>query len=373
MEKMSCKKCGGDLVEMNGIFYCWSCDKKYIIENGNLCALVCKNCDGNLLVKDDCYVCELCGQRYKKPKPEVNILKDVEKYFGAGYRYEYNGSVEKEYSIARKYLSEKRYILSNNHYKKLVKENPSDWEALFYSAYGEIRENPDLQYSAKGLCKMLETVVGDIYRSVPKEKQKITCLEIGAECLNIGLFLIEKAEEEAKKSKLGDDYIEGVKNGVMEMMLTVLILIHNTFEDLFVSVTIAKTAKEICVYKKCGGELFDMLEENCSAIEEMIHKTEEQIEKIKAHISEISRMIEESPLEKEAEKLEKQIDSLNKQKESLGIFKAKEKKAIQAEIDGLRNKKGKIVGKLLAMEEAANEEIEYCTDAVKELTSKISY
>jgi hypothetical protein len=69
MEKLKCRFCSGDLVQINGVFHCWSCDKNYVMENGNLRALICNNCGENLSVKDDCYECELCGQRYKKEIP----------------------------------------------------------------------------------------------------------------------------------------------------------------------------------------------------------------------------------------------------------------------------------------------------------------
>ena len=75
MEKMSCKKCGGDLVEMNGIFYCWSCDAKYALINGEPRLLKCKICGGDVVDCGDHYECDFCGQRYKKPAPEPKAEK----------------------------------------------------------------------------------------------------------------------------------------------------------------------------------------------------------------------------------------------------------------------------------------------------------
>ena len=62
MEKISCKKCGGDLIEMNGIFYCWSCDAKYALINGEPRLLKCKICGGDVIDCGDHYECELCGE-----------------------------------------------------------------------------------------------------------------------------------------------------------------------------------------------------------------------------------------------------------------------------------------------------------------------
>ena len=75
MEKLKCRFCsGGDLVEMNGTYYCWNCGAKYVKENGELRLLKCKLCIGDLIDCGDHYECDLCGEKYEKavPKKEVS-------------------------------------------------------------------------------------------------------------------------------------------------------------------------------------------------------------------------------------------------------------------------------------------------------------
>lgn len=89
---MTCKRCGGELVEINGTYYCWSCDAKYVVINGDLRLLECENCGGELIECGNHYECELCGKRYEKtvPKPEPEkefagrgkFHSDYEKIFG---------------------------------------------------------------------------------------------------------------------------------------------------------------------------------------------------------------------------------------------------------------------------------------------------
>ena len=82
MEKLKCRFCdGGDLVEMNGTYYCWNCGAKYVKENGELRLLKCKLCIGDLIDCGDHYECDLCGEKYEKavPKPEPKAEKPAPK------------------------------------------------------------------------------------------------------------------------------------------------------------------------------------------------------------------------------------------------------------------------------------------------------
>lgn len=78
MEKPTCKRCGGNLAEINGGFYCPSCGANYAAENGELRLLECKNCGGNLVDCSDRYECELCGARYEKTAEKTKTAKEPE-------------------------------------------------------------------------------------------------------------------------------------------------------------------------------------------------------------------------------------------------------------------------------------------------------
>ncbi|MBR3611133.1 MAG: hypothetical protein IKL57_06745 [Oscillospiraceae bacterium] len=409
----NCRFCGGELTEMNGVLYCWCCDKNYILENGNLVALTCKSCGGNLRVKGAYYECEVCGRRTekssspspeKKPEaaektadfvyetPEILLFTDAKGYKEEakritdtinnfafiGYRSPI-GPHDRTREKARRFAAEKKFRLASEHYEAVLMED--DWESCFYSVLYEILGNPNLKYSVGELLRCIESAAERISFQVPKNKRRDTYLEVGMESLRAGLFLLETGEKEktfpsrnpAIFSVFGEEDFEKLKEEVAVMMTSAAIIINNTFEDPFSAELIAKTANDICVLWGISGEIFQSLESSIEKLSEMTVSIKESAAEIKEKISALEKIRSENPEKRELEKFDSEIDSLIKKKDSLGFFKRNEKKEIEKEIENLSKKRSHLYGRIIAFEEAVLEEKEELEELLEEIYDKIVY
>lgn len=419
MENRTCPFCGGNIIEMNGSFYCWSCDRNYVLQNEKLVALICKSCGGDLIEKGDFYQCEICGKKTEKsffeqqkeePKNSGNVLNSVknnlweeeenkivlftdaagykeeakritdviDNFSGFGYRKPI-GQHDKTRAKARKFAEEKKYSLASEHYEAILMED--DWEPFFYSVYCKVFYQPDLKFDAKGMLERIEPTAERILHGVPKKKQRDTYLEVGMETLRMGLYLLEKGEKEkffpsrnpAIYIPFGEEDFENLKEETAIMMATAAIIINNTFEDPYSAEIVAKTAKDICVLWGITGEVFKSLETACEKLGKMTEELKRSAEEIKANIAKLEKAVLENPEKQELEKLDKEIDALIKKKASLGFFKKSEKKETEKKIESLSKSRQTLYLRVVAFEEAVFEEKENLSEILEEIQEKIGY
>ncbi len=360
---MTCKYCCGELFEANGIFICRSCDKKYIVLNGEPAALVCKDCGGNLLDKGEYYVCELCGKRYKKPQKDekssgetdINEKLWKEKFYPA-YDLAFGTENAEDVMNSAEILTEKAIAALD-----LIGEIKSE------DAYGDAIDEISAKYlGAVYFLKRHSFHIEAEIKLPEKRKKTIAELMESMKEINRGMNDIRLSNQRADKLK--------------SLSAAFLAKIYNISGD--------------TVYLKMLGERtagifgsnnkFEDIEENCPEIAQMIHFCEDEMEYEqkdltaeywKNHREEFEKLtFEKVGLEKENERLEqeekravaaekkkleaakKELDDikdrgweLQEEIDRLGFFRKKEKERLRKEQNELASAEKNLENKVKYM------------------------
>ena len=99
---------------------------------------------------------------------------------------------------------------------------------------------------------------------------------------------------------------------------------------------------------------------------------EEEAASLKKQVSELETELENVPEKAEKDEASKQLRSLLVKRESLGIFKIKEKKAIQEEIDTVSAKVKTLEGKVNAAQKAIREKIDPLNKRINEINNELT-
>lgn len=110
------------------------------------------------------------------------------------------------------------------------------------------------------------------------------------------------------------------------------------------------------------------LESERDTLQSQLKQLQEQVAPYDKEINTYKHKREaDTPAQEEKKKLEEQISNLRTEKNNLGIFKGKEKKALQAQID-------KLISRLSTIDESIEaeqkEQIKMCNDKIKEIEQK---
>ncbi len=99
---------------------------------------------------------------------------------------------------------------------------------------------------------------------------------------------------------------------------------------------------------------------------------EEEAASLKAQVNELKNELENVPEKAEKEEASKQLRSLLVKRESLGIFKIKEKKAVQEEIDTASAKVKTLEEKVNAVQKAIREKIDSLNKRINEINDELT-
>lgn len=99
---------------------------------------------------------------------------------------------------------------------------------------------------------------------------------------------------------------------------------------------------------------------------------EEEAASLKKQVSELETELENVPEKAEKDEASKQLRSLLVKRESLGIFKIKEKKAIQEEIDTVSAKVKTLEGKVNAAQKTIREKIDPLNKRINEINNELT-
>ena len=155
-------------------------------------ALVCEMCNSQDLVKQDgVYVCQNCGTKYSVEEARKMMVEGTVKV-------DNTDKLANLYQVARRARDNNDSEGAAKYYDLIQIENPTDWEASFYSTYykamsckvGEIRS------AAISVTNCLDTVMHLVREHVEdKDKQKAAVEEIVRRCRIIAPVLSKAAEK----------------------------------------------------------------------------------------------------------------------------------------------------------------------------------
>ena len=154
-------------------------------------ALVCEMCGSQDLVKQDgVYVCQNCGTKYSVEEARKMMVEGTVKV-------DNTDKLANLYQVARRARDNNDSEGAAKYYDLIQIENPTDWEAGFYSTYfkamsckiGEIRS------AANSVSNCLDTVIGLVLKHVSGEEEQFRAVnQIVEDCCTIAPLLKRAAE-----------------------------------------------------------------------------------------------------------------------------------------------------------------------------------
>lgn len=324
--------------------------------------LTCEMCGGTDLVKDGgVFICQTCGCKYTVEEAKRMMIEGTVDVQGT-VKVDNSAFVEKYLANARRAKEKEDWEETEKYYNMVEQNDPDNIEAIFYSAYGKAKStlvDGDV-YKRQAAFKVLSnciSVIDDHYKQERREENQEAIKQMAADLA---------------KMLVSDFVYTSWKNGYGIVTKTNKQETYNLFIDLIVQfresinniqkvddqpylhealLTVYRVAK-LCDYVKT------------STMEEWIKEEEKELEglrgkaieaywnehadekaaldsekaSLETQISEVTNQIAALPEKVTVDDIEGQIAAKTKERDSLGMFKGKEKKAIQAQIDDLAHR-----------------------------------
>jgi len=352
--------------------------------------IVCEMCDSsNFLKQDGMYVCQECGAKYTVEEAKKLMVEMGDSTPAAP---DNSQKVENLRKLAKRAKEEDNSEMAAKYYEQLLMECPDDWEASFYSTFYAAHNVKIAQIGSA--ANKVANIIGPTFKLI-----KQTCSEAEGMAAYIGIAAdvigfcnmlfsnitknlgstIESANRNIDNWAvptvsmlviLGDKLrLEFPGDATDALALTIYNAAHGYSDVMKDRTSSTRTLhRNVCSRK-------NQLEQEQKAREER-KKKEARDAYWAAHAEEKARLLAEKDelkaklnnlrteinrtkdqYRKQEEGLQAQINQLAAQKASLGLFKGKEKKALQEQIDGLHTQ--------IAQVRKA------CSDAVSRLESQV--
>lgn len=321
--------------------------------------LTCEMCGSTDLMKDGgVFVCQSCGCKYSVEEARRMMVEGTVDVRGT-VQVDNSAFVQKYLENARRAKQKEDWEETEKYYNMVEQNDPNNIEAIFYSSYGKAKAS---------------LVDGDIYKRQAVFKVLSNCISViddhyQVDRLEENKIAIEMMAADLAKMLVSNFVFTEWKNGYGVVTKTNKGETHNLFISLIINFresirNIAKVDDQaylhralITVYSvatRCDyinstkmNEWIDEERQQLKALCEKAiaeywaahpeEKTALETEKasLNNQIAELNNTIDSLPENNAVKKIEDQIAALEKEKSSLGLFKGKEKKVLQEQIDNL--------------------------------------
>ena len=342
--------------------------------------IVCEMCGGNDLIKQDgLFVCQNCGTKYS--------VEEARKLMAEGtVRIDNSESISNNLINARKAKDIGDWSTAARFYNLVKQDRPDSYEADFYSAFSEAQITlPEADYMKRDhafsvLMKRIEYLDKSYDPEKHEENEKLfpsMATDIG-KMLVSGFtyhtireeqgFVIRTTTDQYKTYTLFFGIMANFKEAVDRIVKTnkkpflykaIMIMSDYAQECPWVGVDTEKVHSLARKWKQDAEKNYDTLkaEEYWDAHADEKAKLEaersnlnSQLEELRAEIArktdEFNKVREAIPENEELAGLDRKIKELMDEKSSLGLFKGKEKKAIQEKIDALTLERNPVQAKV---------------------------
>ena len=334
--------------------------------------LTCEMCGSTDLMKQDgVFVCQSCGCKYSVEEAKKLMVEGTVDVTGSTVKVDTSDELANLYQIARRAKDDNNAENAAKYYDMILIKDPTSWEAVFYSTYYKSMNCRvgEIQQAAIILTKSLDSVVELVNENIADTEEKIQIIdEICAHCIQITRLFIQAETNHWKKmsSDMLLQYTSKMANICFSCACIMYHLgdcIHTEFSNtaelyeyaisaweagkIFHSPTMNYSNdanQEKTIYEKYGKKVEILKDKIVEIKKEQINlywsEHQEEKEKLEAEknslniqISEYESEIVQIPGAVEVKNISDRIDQLSSEKSALGLFKMKEKKAIQEKID----------------------------------------
>lgn len=329
--------------------------------------LTCEMCGGtDLMKKDGVFVCQSCGCKYSVEEAKRMMVEGTVDVKGT-VQVDNSAFVKKYLDNARRAKQKEDWEETEKYYNMVEQNDPDNIEAIFYSAYGRAKaslvEN-DI-YKRQSVFKVLNncvSIIDDKYKVEDREQNEIALRSMAADLL--ALFTSNFVYTEWKNgygvvTKTNRPETHALFVNLIEEFHRTMLNIQAKDQQLYmydICIIFVQQCKKLTFEGYNRGAILNIFDDwiaqqqrakdglvemkkraKITAYWEQHKEEKEALEAKKngacARVVELNKMLEKLPETSAVQNIEAQIATLNKQKQALGIFKGKEKKELQEQID----------------------------------------
>ncbi len=319
-------------------------------------ALVCEMCASpNLIKKDGMYVCENCGTRYTVEEARKMMIDGTVDVQGT-VKVDNSAFVQKYLANARRAKEKEDWEETEKYYNMVEQNDPDNIEAIFYSSYGKAKTSltDNDVYKRAAVFKVLKnciSVVDDHYKPERREENKQAIISMG---VDLGKMVCSSFVFTEWKNGYGvvtrTNKIEtirmftGLLNAFKETMDNIqkiddqpylheaaiafytIAMATGYWEKDFLQGWIDEEKRELEALKaKAISAYWSEHTEEKAALDQEREALSAKVKNLNAEISSLPEVKAEA-------QIEAKIGALQQEKSALGLFKGKEKKALQEQI-----------------------------------------
>lgn len=327
--------------------------------------LTCEMCGSTDLMKQDgVFVCQSCGCKYSVEEAKRMMVEGTVDVRGT-VQVDNSAFVQKYLENARRAKEKEDWEETEKYYNMVEQNDPNNIEAVFYSSYGKAKASlvdGDI-YKRQAVFKVLNncvSIIDDKYQLEDKEQN-----EVAIKSMALDLLKLFGSNFVFTEWKNGYGIVTKTnKNETCALFVSLIDAFHETmvnieakdpepymYETFSAFVKACKNFTFEGYNKSKLNEIFDrwisQQNDGLNKIKQAKidaywaeHKDEkEQLDaqksSLNAQIADLNKSIDTLAEVASVKQIEGQIESLKKEQNALGLFKGKEKKALQAQIDAL--------------------------------------
>ena len=378
--------------------------------------LTCEMCGSTDLIKQDgVFVCQTCGCKYSIEEAKKMMVEGTVDVSGSTVKVDNERKIENLRTLADRAKAEGDTETAAKYFEELLKEDPNNWEANFYTIYYAAHNIKIAQIgsAANRVSNIIDTVFGLIKETLAtQEEQNAAKGEVAGAVLNFASYLIPNAT-----NHLGDS-LESMHEALENWMVPIgLMCLHlgdsviKYFEDYEMA---EKIYGVVCNFKgmlsevESGRQILNIANQRLEPMVEAREKKEreekeaiaaaakkrteeywachteerQQLETEKrdllenrkylnSQIEELRKKLDAIPSISMRDEKQKMMNELKGQLKSLGFFKGKEKKNLQSRIDELGHEMEQLTVSIENEKSSIHHKINGITDEIKKVDKRV--
>ena len=378
--------------------------------------MTCEMCGSTDLIKQDgVFVCQTCGCKYSIEEAKKMMVEGTVDVSGSTVKVDNERKIENLRTLADRAKAEGDTETAAKYFEELLKEDPNNWEANFYTIYYAAHNIKIAQIgsAANRVSNIIDTVFGLIKETLAtQEEQNAAKEEVAGAVLNFASYLIPNAT-----NHLGDS-LESMHEALENWMVPIgLMCLHlgdsviKYFEDYEMA---EKIYGVVCNFKgmlsevESGRQILNIANQRLEPMVEAREKKEreekeaiaaaakkrteeywachteerQQLETEKrdllenrkylnSQIEELRKKLDAIPSISMRDEKQKMMNELKGQLKSLGFFKGKEKKNLQSRIDELGHEMEQLTVSIENEKSSIHHKINEITDEIKKVDKRV--
>lgn len=377
--------------------------------------LTCEMCGSTDLIKQDgVFVCQTCGCKYSIEEAKKMMVEGTVDVSGSTVKVDNERKIENLRTLADRAKAERDTETAAKYFEELLKEDPNNWEANFYTIYYAAHNIKIAQIgsAANRVSNIIDTVYSLIKENLhTPDEQKEAGREVAYAVANFSSYLIPNAT-----NNLGTT-TESIDKAVDEWLVPICLMnIHvgDSLVKYFGDYEIAEKAYAVVAnftgmeITETGRQVMDLAKSRLAPIREekakrelaekeaiaaaakkrteeywTCHTEERQqletekralLEKRKylnSQIEELRKKLDVIPSISIRDEKQKMMNELKEQLKSLGFFKGKEKKSLHTRIDELGHEMEQLTISIENEKSSIQHKINEITDEIKKVDKHV--